>query len=696
MAFIVKKSYIPILDLQQNTTIPTLLSSAGSSQNYVFSTTDDIYFEAEVYLNSYADGNGIIEASSTTYGIVNEFSFQVIGENGAGETRLLPVGSFGIYNGTRGESLSIHYTDVAIIDLNTWTKVTAKRINGVWSLFINDIECSVDRFDDNGVPNDQFGNIALPVYIGRSEQADLNFDGQIRNIFLSKKNKLPLSLIIKKNTTFKIPRTPPFLPSSLGGLALWLKADAGVSKFSFNYISQIIITGTSNPSFAGTYTATTVPTYNLEDGYVGSYLLMGPEGKSMAWDGSVFVLSSSGEPEDSFSSTDGVNWIVVESYIYQIVISGFTGIYAGANGTYNGDGVNFSRVGGGFFINGNELKDPDYEIVIATAPANYSGSWTPTSYINSVTLAGAGTTSVNGVYTRTDSEIREQYITFLGSGGKNLYWNGDNWVALNADQSVCYYRSNFELINWSIDPDLDEGTAPAPTGSVGTSNRSVGSPTSTSSSKPTGSISGSGIITVTVNTDYVDNWADQSGNSIVLTPDNQNAPTFVSSFLNGKPAIEFIVGSNTGLSNTSFGLTGFTFFSVTKQKSTNTGRIFSSYFGNVLIGTWGNYSNRFYGGGSNGWLAEGEQTSTDFLITTAFSDANTSFGFYQNGILQSSGASNSTVILNGISVGGGIWNGGNEEASDSYVCEIVIYNRTLSLTERQQVEAYLNQKYQIY
>ena len=38
-----------------------------------------------------------------------------------------------------------------------------------------------------------------------------------------------MSLIIKKNTTFKIPRTPPFLPSSLGGLALWLKADAGVT-----------------------------------------------------------------------------------------------------------------------------------------------------------------------------------------------------------------------------------------------------------------------------------------------------------------------------------------------------------------------------------------------------------------------------------------------------------------------------------
>lgn len=201
---------------------------------------------------------------------------------------------------------------------------------------------------------------------------------------------------------------------------------------------------------------------------------------------------------------------------------------------------------------------------------------------------------------------------------------------------------------------------------------------------------------VTLGGSSVTSWTDQSINGFVFTKDIQNEPTYLSSFVNGKPAIEFTTNDNTGLSNTSFSLTGFTFFSVAKQKPTNGGRIFSSYFGNVLIGTWGNLSNRFYGGEGNGWLAEGELQSTDFLITTAFSDTDTSFDFFQNGVSQSSGNSNSTVILNGISVGGGIWNGGNIEASDSYVCEIVIYNRTLTSTERQQVEAYLNQKYAIY
>jgi len=421
-----------------------------------------------------------------------------------------------------------------------------------------------------------------------------------------------MSLIIKKNTTFKIPRTgiiQAFLPSSLGGLALWLKADAGVSKFSFNYISQIVISGTSNANVNGTYTATSVPSFDFGDDTPANYSFSGPSnGFSMAWQDGEFVLRKSFDNGDAiFASSDGQTWTIIESGLTQVVISGFTGDYAGANGSYNYniDYQALLHTNETYVIEGSELKNTDTQEVLATnTNTNYSGSWT----------------LVNG----------------------------------------------------------------------------TGNPVTTSATIiPTGSISGI-TTTSTANTDFVSAWADQSGNGIVLTPDIQNSPTFASSFLNGNPAIEFIVGDNTGLSNTSFGLTGFTFFSVTKQKPTNTGRTFSSYYGNVLIGTWGNESNRFYGGNENGWLYEGTNQSTDFLITTAFSDADTSFGFYQNGILQSNGNSNSTVILNGISVGGGIWNGGNEEASDSYVCEIVIYNRTLSSTERQQVETYLNQKYQIY
>jgi len=43
----------------------------------------------------------------------------------------------------------------------------------------------------------------------------------------------------------------------------------------------------------------------------------------------------------------------------------------------------------------------------------------------------------------------------------------------------------------------------------------------------------------------------------------------------------------------------------------------------------------------------------------------------------------------------GYWKG-SEAARTMKIAEIIIYNREITSTERQQVEAYLNQKYQIY
>jgi hypothetical protein len=57
-----------------------------------------------------------------------------------------------------------------------------------------------------------------------------------------------MSLIIKKNTTFKIPRTgiQAFLPSSLAGLSLWLKADAGVTLDGSDVIAWADQSGNTN------------------------------------------------------------------------------------------------------------------------------------------------------------------------------------------------------------------------------------------------------------------------------------------------------------------------------------------------------------------------------------------------------------------------------------------------------------------
>ena len=44
---------------------------------------------------------------------------------------------------------------------------------------------------------------------------------------------------------------------------------------------------------------------------------------------------------------------------------------------------------------------------------------------------------------------------------------------------------------------------------------------------------------------------------------------------------------------------------------------------------------------------------------------------------------------------GGLWYGSNNEYSNSEVAEVVLYNRVLSKDEREMVEAYLSQKYDL-
>lgn len=198
---------VPTQDLkinrQGNITIPTLISSAGNSENYVFSSTEDIYFEAEVYLNSYNTIAGILGALSTTSNIVNEYAFIISDINEVGG-RGIPQGAVGVYNGERGQSLSCYYTDGGIVDLNQWTKIVAKRVDGNWSISINNIECSIARVTDAGVPNDQFGNSSLPIYIGRLEADNVNFDGQIRNVILSNEPKKNNRISIKKENLNKL------------------------------------------------------------------------------------------------------------------------------------------------------------------------------------------------------------------------------------------------------------------------------------------------------------------------------------------------------------------------------------------------------------------------------------------------------------------------------------------------------------
>jgi len=498
-----------------------------------------------------------------------------------------------------------------------------------------------------------------------------------------------------------------FSPLNISGLSLWLKADAGVSKLSYNYASQIIISGTSNPSFVGTYTAIGVPGYgNDRQEWVDSYMFSGPSGKTMQWNPSdeVYYLFENGSGDaGGFASGNGVNWSASNSYT-QIFISGFTGIYSGANGTYNGDGNYFERVGGAFYINGINLYSIADNIIIATAPANYSGAWTPATYISRVTLSGAtNASSINGSYDATENFVVNSWTH---SNGGYIYFDGDFFVT-NEDWSNSYSSSN--LIEWA----QSSGPSPAPTGILTNSPRSIGSAISTSSSVPSGSITGS-VTTATANTNNVTSWSDQSGNGNNASVENSGEePTFVSSFSNSKPSIQFNGTSQLLIipDSSSLDFINTSIFIVLKRTGDGTGNeITFMKNANALEDSGAYWQTAKLGGGNSSFdIANGgyydRNSGVDIDDGVArvmdFTFNGTDFNIYVNGIQTATyndQVGNIDITSGSLQIGGynKSFNNPGGELFNGQIAEIIMYNRAVTTQERQQVEAYLNTKYAIY
>jgi hypothetical protein len=68
------------------------------------------------------------------------------------------------------------------------------------------------------------------------------------------------------------PGSPSSLPSDISGLSLWLKADAGVSTIQENFVSQIVISGSTLPESNGTFIRTSPGGYLYntlnQDGFI--------------------------------------------------------------------------------------------------------------------------------------------------------------------------------------------------------------------------------------------------------------------------------------------------------------------------------------------------------------------------------------------------------------------------------------------
>jgi len=228
---------------------------------------------------------------------------------------------------------------------------------------------------------------------------------------------------------------------------------------------------------------------------------------------------------------------------------------------------------------------------------------------------------------------------------------------------------------------------------------------------------------VTLSGSDVTAWADQSESGFSANGNVTNGinPTLVSNVKNGKPILRFGNSNNPTIlrtAPTTFGNNGeFTIFTVHKYDNTNNtwAELISKGDLATAEGSQFAISPRFISsdpttsafgvmGSDYNWsFLYQEPASTSWSIVCGIqSITNNSQKYFVNGSLASESASVSAI--NQLNIAIGIGNGGSDSTpwSAEYggfkgdLAEVIFYNRALTISERQQVEAYLNAKYNIY
>lgn len=193
---------------------------------------------------------------------------------------------------------------------------------------------------------------------------------------------------------------------------------------------------------------------------------------------------------------------------------------------------------------------------------------------------------------------------------------------------------------------------------------------------------------ITLNGSTVSSWADQSGNSLVLNEANATKqPTFVSNFINGKPALQFD-GSNDemSLSASQTGFESMTFF-IVYRRSANTSQA-------VLSNGASTYMYLQYGSsfliGNNSKSAAMTNDIWYIRAGTGKSDG-TGTEYFSNGVSLGTVAGGTNVFnaFRYVATAGGAYLNG-------YIAEILIFDKVLNSTEIGQGFNYLNTRYGIY
>ncbi len=178
-------------------------------------------------------------------------------------------------------------------------------------------------------------------------------------------------------------------------------------------------------------------------------------------------------------------------------------------------------------------------------------------------------------------------------------------------------------------------------------------------------------------------WTDASGNSRTFSISGSASKVNVTG--NGSSTTISAFQGNTGTRSGTLGneysfssSDNYTFFHVARYTGGIKQRIWNGTQANWLSGFWGAGAGvQFH----EGWLSEGDKHGNNWVIS---SDKH---NFYRsNGVTRGTsgnGTYNTLVDIN------------SSEPSDFQIAEVILYNRSLTISEIQQIEAYLSNKYGI-
>lgn len=189
-------------------------------------------------------------------------------------------------------------------------------------------------------------------------------------------------------------------------------------------------------------------------------------------------------------------------------------------------------------------------------------------------------------------------------------------------------------------------------------------------------------------------WKDKSGNGNNYTQaTGANQPAFLTNGINGKPSVYFS-GSPKGMLGSVISTNLHTVFIVCKADSVGTDQYVWFNGAGDGYGYWidGSSKRTILLGGILG-KDDGNQTTNEEIISFDW-DGSTAH-FWMNGISET--ISTPTVAASAPSTRSQIgFNGGSGTGNyPGKIGEIIVYNRALTTSERQQVEAYLSNKWDI-